>query len=62
VVPGGCREASCWILVGKHVRISKEKMKFAKPAEHNFSTKIFRKTKVIDRHPRTVYELEDSDK
>jgi len=27
--------------VGQHVRISKEKMKFAKSAEHNFSTEIF---------------------
>jgi hypothetical protein len=28
--------------VGQHVRISKEKMKFAKAYEHNFSTEIFR--------------------
>ena len=28
--------------VGQYVRISKEKMKFAKAAEHNFSTEIFR--------------------
>jgi hypothetical protein len=41
------------------VRISKEKMKFAKAAEHNFSTEIFRIIKVIHRRPRVVYELED---
>jgi hypothetical protein len=45
--------------VGLHVRISKEKMKFAKAAEHNFSTEIFRNVKVIHRCPRVVYELED---
>jgi hypothetical protein len=41
------------------VRISKEKMKFAKALEHNFSTEIFRIVKVIHRQPRVVYELED---
>ena len=45
--------------VGQHVRISKEKAKFAKSAEQNFSTKIFRIIKVIHRTPRPVYELED---
>ena len=45
--------------VGQHVRISKEKMKFAKAAEHNFSTEIFRIVKEIHRRPRVVYELED---
>jgi len=44
--------------VGQHVRISKEKMKFAKGAEQNFSTEIFR-VKVIQRRPRPFYELED---
>jgi len=33
--------------VGQHVRISKEKMKFAKSGEQNFSTEIFRITTVI---------------
>ena len=47
------------IRVGQHVRISKEKMKFAKATEHNFSTEIFRIVKVINRRPRVVYELED---
>jgi len=37
--------------VGQHVRISKEKAKFAKSAEHNFSTEIFRIVKVISRTP-----------
>ena len=41
------------------MRISKEKMRFAKAAEHNFSTEIFRIVKVIHRRPRVVYELED---
>jgi hypothetical protein len=45
--------------VGQHVRISKEKMRFAKAAEQTFSTEIFKVTKVIERSPRVVYELED---
>ena len=45
--------------VGQHVRISKEKMKFAKGAEQNYSTEVFRIIKVIRRTPRPVYELED---
>ena len=44
------------------MRISKEKMKFAKGCELNFSTEIFRIAKVIQRSPRTVYELEDLNK
>lgn len=48
--------------VGQHVRISREKMRFAKAAEQTFSTEIFRVVKVIDRRPRTVYELEDLNK
>jgi len=44
---------------GQHVRISKEKMKFAKGAEQNFSTEIFRIAKVIERRPRPLYELKD---
>ena len=42
--------------VGQHVRIMKEQMKFAKGYEQNFSTKIFRISKVIKRAPRPVYE------
>ena len=45
--------------VGQHVRISIEEMKFAKGAEQNFRTEIFRVVKVIERWPRPVYELED---
>jgi hypothetical protein len=48
--------------VGQHVRISKEKMKFAKGSEQNYSTEIFRVVKVINRTPRSVYELEDLNK
>jgi len=44
---------------GQHVLISKVKMKFAKGAEQNFSTEIFRIAKVIERRPRPLYELED---
>jgi hypothetical protein len=46
-------------LVGQHIRISKDKKNFAKAAEHNCSTEIFRIVKVIHRRPRAVYELED---
>jgi len=45
--------------VGQHVRISKEKAKFTKSAEQNFSTEVFRIIKVIHRTPRPLYELED---
>ena len=48
--------------VGQHVRISKEKIKYAKSAEQNFSTEIFRVIKVIRRTPSSVYELEDLNK
>ena len=34
-------------------------MKFAKGAEQNFSTEIFRISKVIERRPRPLYELKD---
>jgi len=43
--------------VGQHVRISKEKMRFAKAAEQIFSLEIFRVAKVLERRPRAVYEL-----
>ena len=48
--------------MGQHVGISKEKIKFAKSAEQNFSTEIFRIIKVIRRTSRPVYELEDLNK
>jgi len=44
---------------GQHVRISKEKMKFVKGGDLNFSTEIFRIAKVIERRSRPVFELED---
>ena len=34
-------------------------MRFAKAAEKNFSTEIFRVAKVNERRPRAVYEPED---
>jgi len=37
-------------------------MKFTKGGEQNFSTEVFRITKVIERRPRLVYELEDLNK
>ena len=45
--------------VGQHVRISKEKAKFSKSADQNFSAEVFRIIKAIHRTPRPVYELED---
>jgi dTDP-glucose pyrophosphorylase len=45
--------------VGQLVRISQEKARFAKSAEHNYSMEVFRIIKVIPRSPRPVYELED---
>jgi len=37
-------------------------MKFAKGGEKTFSTEIFRITKIIERRPRPVYEIEDLNK
>jgi hypothetical protein len=51
--------ASANFRVGHHVRISKEKMKFVKAAEHKFVTEIFRITKVIYWRSRSVYDLDD---
>jgi len=48
--------------VGQHVRISKEKMRFAKGAEQNYTTEVFMINKVIRRTPRPVYELQDLNK
>ena len=45
--------------LGQHVRISKEKLKFAKGSEQNYTTEIFRICKVVRRIPRPVYELQD---
>ena len=53
------RVATSKFPVRQHVRISKEKMTFAKAAERNFSTELFRIVKVIHRRPRVFYKLED---
>ena len=45
--------------MGQHVRISKEKIKFPKGSEHNYTEEIFRIVKFILRTARPVYELED---
>jgi hypothetical protein len=45
--------------VGDLVRITKEKVKFAKGYEQTFSTEIFQFLKVIQRMPQPVYELSD---
>jgi hypothetical protein len=45
--------------VGDLVRITKEKVKFAKGNEQTFSTEIFQVVKVIHRMPQPVYELTD---
>jgi hypothetical protein len=45
--------------VGDRVRITKEKVKFAKRYEQTFSTEIFRVVKFIQRMPQPVYELSD---
>jgi hypothetical protein len=47
---------------GQHVRSSKDKAIFAKSAEQNFRSEIFRIIKVIHRTPRPVYEIEDLNK
>jgi hypothetical protein len=43
--------------VGDFVRITKEKLKFAKGYEQTHSTEIFRVFKVIEHRPEPVYEL-----
>jgi hypothetical protein len=45
--------------VGDNVRITKEKVKFAKGYEQTFSTEIFKVVKVIQRMPQPVYKLSD---
>ena len=56
---GSIRPAAVRYSVGQHVRISKEKLKFAKYGEQNYTTEIFRISKVVRRDPRPVYELQD---
>ena len=55
----GVRDAKAMFRVWQNVGISNEEMKFAKNAEQNFSTDIFRIATVIERHPPPLYELED---
>jgi len=55
----GVRVATGTFRLGQHVHIRKEKMRFAKAAEQNFSTEIFRVAKVIERPPRVVHKVED---
>ena len=45
--------------VGQHVRITKEKLKFANGGEQNYTMEIFIISKVVRRDPRPVYELQD---
>jgi len=45
--------------VGQHVRISKEKMKFAKGGAQNYTAEVFKVRKVVHATPRPVFELED---
>jgi hypothetical protein len=45
--------------VGDFVRITKEKLKFAKGYEQTHSLEIFRVFKVIESRPQPVYELTD---
>ena len=52
-------EGSVKYKVGDLVRITKEKVKFAKVYEQTFSTEVFPVVKVIRRVPQTVYELSD---
>jgi hypothetical protein len=50
------RRAPVKFKLGQHVRISKEKLKFAKGCEQNYTTEIFRIQKVVSS---PVYELVD---
>jgi len=45
------RHETATIRIGLHVRFSKEKIRFAKAAEHNFNTEILTVAKVIERRP-----------
>jgi hypothetical protein len=47
---------------GQYVRISKEKLRFGKGGEQNYTTEIFKINKAFRRSPRPVYELEDINK
>ena len=53
------RRASVRFGVGQNVRISKERLKFEKGGEQNYTTEIFRIYTVVRKFPRPVYELQD---
>jgi hypothetical protein len=53
------RRAVAKFRAGQHVRISKEKLKFAKGGEQNYTTEIFKIHKVVHKTRRPVYELKD---
>jgi len=52
---GRVRVAKATFRLEQEVRIRKEKTRFDKSAEQNFSTEIFRVAKVIERRPRPLY-------
>ena len=53
------RFATVKFRIGQHMRIKKEKIKFAKVAQKYLSTEILRIVKVIDSSPHAFYEIED---
>ena len=53
------RVAKVKFFVGQHFRISKEKIKFAKLSEQDYTDEIFGIVTVIRRTPRPAYELQD---
>ena len=53
------RSAAVRFSFGQNVRISKGKLKFSKSGEQNYTTEIFRISKVVRRVPHSVYELQD---
>ena len=53
------RRAADRFIIVQHVRISKEKLKFAKGGEQNYTTEIFKIRKAMRRIQRPVYELQD---
>jgi hypothetical protein len=57
--PSRIKRAVAKFRLVQHVRISKEKLKFSKCGEQNYTTEIFKIHKVVHKIPRPVYELED---
>ena len=52
------RRAAVRFSVGQHVRISKEKLKFAKGGEQNYTTEVIRISEVVRPDQRPVYEVQ----